>query len=73
MKTVNVILFSEMIDSVFRDEIFYPSMRALAKQMGKEHQYEGLISGSRSLLPPPGAPEVDVKAWQVQAQQKLHT
>lgn len=43
-------------------------MRALAKQMDKEHHYEVLISGTQSLLPPPGASEVDVKAWQVQAQ-----
>uniref|UniRef100_A0A3P9C5L8 Uncharacterized protein n=1 Tax=Maylandia zebra TaxID=106582 RepID=A0A3P9C5L8_9CICH len=47
------------------DEIFYPSMRALAKQMDKEHHYEVLISGTQSLLPPPGASEVDVKAWQL--------
>ncbi|XP_030575513.1 coiled-coil domain-containing protein 162 [Archocentrus centrarchus] len=50
---------------LYRGEIFYPSMRALAKQMGKEHHYEVLISGSQSLLPPPGAAEVDVKAWQL--------
>uniref|UniRef100_A0A3Q0RLX4 Coiled-coil domain containing 162 n=1 Tax=Amphilophus citrinellus TaxID=61819 RepID=A0A3Q0RLX4_AMPCI len=56
---------SNLIHSVFRGEIFYPSMRALAKQMGKEHHYEILISGSQSLLPPPGAAEVDVKAWQL--------
>lgn len=41
-------------------------MRALAQQLGKEQDYEVLISGSQSLLPPPGASEVDVKVWQVQ-------
>ena len=51
---------------LYRAEIFLPSMRALAQQMGKERDYEVLISGSQSLLPPPGASEVDVKAWQVQ-------
>lgn len=40
-------------------------MRALALQMGKERDYEVLVSGSQSLLPPPGASEIDVKAWQV--------
>ncbi|KAL3968597.1 granzyme K [Sarotherodon galilaeus] len=50
---------------LYRDEIFYPSMRALAKQMDKEHHYEVFISGTQSLLPPPGASEVDVKAWQL--------
>ncbi|XP_044023592.1 uncharacterized protein si:ch73-242m19.1 isoform X2 [Siniperca chuatsi] len=50
---------------LYRAEIFYPSMRALAQQMCKERDYEVLISGSQSLLPPPGASEVDVKAWQL--------
>ncbi|KAI3367519.1 hypothetical protein L3Q82_026373, partial [Scortum barcoo] len=50
---------------LYRAEIFYPSMRALAQQMGKERDYEVLISGSQSLLVPPGASEVDVKAWQL--------
>uniref|UniRef100_I3IW26 Uncharacterized protein n=1 Tax=Oreochromis niloticus TaxID=8128 RepID=I3IW26_ORENI len=40
-------------------------MRALAKQMDKEHHYEVFISDTQSLLPPPGASEVDVKAWQL--------
>ncbi|XP_039992863.1 coiled-coil domain-containing protein 162-like [Xiphias gladius] len=51
--------------NLYRAEIFYPSMKALAQQMGKERDYEVLISGSQSLLPPPGASEVDVKAWQL--------
>ncbi|XP_059209493.1 coiled-coil domain-containing protein 162-like [Centropristis striata] len=50
---------------LYRAEIFYPSMRSLAQHMGTERDYEVLISGSQSLLPPPGASEVDVKAWQL--------
>uniref|UniRef100_A0A3B4TWC7 Coiled-coil domain containing 162 n=1 Tax=Seriola dumerili TaxID=41447 RepID=A0A3B4TWC7_SERDU len=50
---------------LYRAEIFYPSMRALAQHMGKERGYEVVVSGSQSLLPPPGASEVDVKAWQL--------
>ncbi|XP_060918900.1 coiled-coil domain-containing protein 162 [Labrus mixtus] len=50
---------------LYRAEIFYPSMRALARHMGKEQDYEVLLSGSQSLLPPPGASEVDVKTWQL--------
>ncbi|XP_029973332.1 coiled-coil domain-containing protein 162-like [Salarias fasciatus] len=50
---------------LYRTEIFFPSMRALARQMGKERDYEALISGSQSLLPPPGASEVEVKTWQL--------
>ncbi|XP_070834690.1 uncharacterized protein [Chaetodon trifascialis] len=51
---------------LYRAEVFFPSMRALAQQMGKERDYEVFISGSQCLLPPPGASEVDVKTWQVQ-------
>ncbi|XP_029349013.1 coiled-coil domain-containing protein 162-like [Echeneis naucrates] len=50
---------------LYRAEIFYPSMKALAQNMGKDRDYEVLMSGSKSLLPPPGASEVDVKTWQL--------
>uniref|UniRef100_A0A3Q3K4T7 Coiled-coil domain-containing protein 162-like n=1 Tax=Monopterus albus TaxID=43700 RepID=A0A3Q3K4T7_MONAL len=50
---------------LYRDEIFYPSMKSLAQQMGKERDYEILVYGTQSLLPPPGAAEVDVKTWQL--------
>ncbi|XP_072221575.1 coiled-coil domain-containing protein 162 [Leuresthes tenuis] len=50
---------------LYSAEIFHPSMRALAQRMGNERDYEALISGRRSLLPPPGAAEVDVITWQL--------
>uniref|UniRef100_A0A3B5B6N4 Coiled-coil domain containing 162 n=1 Tax=Stegastes partitus TaxID=144197 RepID=A0A3B5B6N4_9TELE len=50
---------------LYRAEVFDPSMRALAQQRGKKLDYEASISASRSLLPPPGASEVDVKTWQL--------
>ncbi|XP_055361944.1 uncharacterized protein si:ch73-242m19.1 isoform X2 [Betta splendens] len=50
---------------LYRAEIFLPSMKALARQMSKEKDYDMLISGSQSLLPPPGASDVDVKTWQL--------
>uniref|UniRef100_UPI0037E99645 uncharacterized protein n=1 Tax=Semicossyphus pulcher TaxID=241346 RepID=UPI0037E99645 len=50
---------------LYRAEIFYPSMRALASHMGKARDYEVIISGGQSLLSPPGASEVDVKTWQL--------
>lgn len=52
--------------SLHRAEIFHPSMRALAQHLGTEQDYELLLSGSQSLLSPPGASELDVKTWQVQ-------
>lgn len=41
-------------------------MKALAQQVGKGRDYELLISGRQTFLPPPGASEADVKAWQVE-------
>ncbi|KAA8581911.1 coiled-coil domain-containing protein 162 [Etheostoma spectabile] len=64
-QTLRTPSFYQQFVNLYRAEIFYPSMRALAQQMGKERDYEVLISGSQSLLPPPGASEVDVKAWQL--------
>ncbi|KAG7510523.1 hypothetical protein JOB18_024247 [Solea senegalensis] len=57
-------LYQQFVN-LYRAEIFYPSMKALALTMGKERDYEVLISGSQSFLPPPGASETDVKAWQL--------
>ncbi|XP_047197601.1 coiled-coil domain-containing protein 162 isoform X2 [Hippoglossus stenolepis] len=57
-------LYQQFVN-LYRAEIFYPSMKALARQMGKERDYELLISGSRALLPPAGASETDVKTWQL--------
>lgn len=50
---------------LYRAEIFYPSMRALAQHMRQEREYEALVSGRQSLLPPAGAAEVDVRTWQL--------
>ncbi|XP_036928246.1 uncharacterized protein si:ch73-242m19.1 isoform X2 [Acanthopagrus latus] len=50
---------------LYRAEIFHPSMRALAQHLGTEQDYELLLSGSQSLLSPPGASELDVKTWQL--------
>ena len=33
--------------------------------MGKEKDYEALVSENQPLLPPAGASEIDVKTWQV--------
>ncbi|XP_047466605.1 uncharacterized protein si:ch73-242m19.1 [Mugil cephalus] len=65
VEALNTPALYQQFVKLYRAEVFYPSMRALAQQMGKERDYEALISGSQSLLPPPGAAEVDVKTWQL--------
>uniref|UniRef100_A0A8C5KU15 Coiled-coil domain containing 162 n=1 Tax=Jaculus jaculus TaxID=51337 RepID=A0A8C5KU15_JACJA len=54
--------FSELYEA----EIFYPSMKSLARQMGKEDEFEGLIISSQSTLPPKGASEIEIKTQQLQ-------
>ncbi|OBS78546.1 hypothetical protein A6R68_19055, partial [Neotoma lepida] len=54
--------FSELYEA----DIFYPSMKALARQMGKADEFEGLIIRSQSILPPKGASEIEIKTQQLQ-------
>ncbi|EGV98845.1 Transmembrane protein FLJ37396 [Cricetulus griseus] len=53
--------FSELYEA----DIFYPSMKALARRVGKEDEFEELIIRSQSILPPMGASEIEIKAQQV--------
>ncbi|XP_036448688.1 coiled-coil domain-containing protein 162 [Colossoma macropomum] len=55
----------KMFSRLYRMEIYYPSMRALAQQMEKEQEYEALLSHNQPFQAPPGAAEVDVKTWQL--------
>ncbi|XP_057617901.1 uncharacterized protein LOC130869617 [Chionomys nivalis] len=54
--------FSELYEA----DIFYPSLKSLARQMGKEDEFEGLIIRSQSILPPKGASEIEIKTQQLQ-------
>ncbi|XP_051501950.1 coiled-coil domain-containing protein 162-like [Myxocyprinus asiaticus] len=53
------------ISQLYRTEIYFPSMQALAQHMGKEKEYELVLSQNQSVQPPPGAAEVDIKTWQL--------
>lgn len=48
-----------------RTDILYPSMKAIARRMGKEDEFEELIISSQSILPPKGASEIEIKTQQV--------
>ncbi|CAH2252244.1 Hypothetical predicted protein [Pelobates cultripes] len=50
----------------YRDEIFYPTMKNIARQMGKEKEYEGLTLRTQTVLPPEGASEVEIRIRQLQ-------
>ncbi|XP_056624604.1 uncharacterized protein si:ch73-242m19.1 isoform X2 [Triplophysa dalaica] len=53
------------ISQLYRAEIYFPSMHALAQRMEKEKEYEMILSLNQSVQPPPGATEVDIKTWQL--------
>lgn len=48
-----------------RDDIFYPTMKALAWQMGTEEEFEGLTLRLQVVLPPKGASEIEIRVRQV--------
>lgn len=40
-------------------------MRAIARHLGTEEEFEGLVTSSQSILPPKEASEMEIKRWQV--------
>ncbi|XP_015211614.2 uncharacterized protein si:ch73-242m19.1 isoform X3 [Lepisosteus oculatus] len=66
VQQVNTLSLYKQFSRMYRVEILYPTMRALARQLGKEEEYERLVSDSQPVLPPVGASEVDIKKHQVQ-------
>lgn len=40
-------------------------MKAIARRMGREDEFEGLIISSQTILPPKGASEIEIKTQQV--------
>ncbi|XP_072545413.1 uncharacterized protein [Salminus brasiliensis] len=65
VEQINSAKLFKVFSRLYRMEIYYPSMRALAQQMEKEQEYEALLSHNQSFQAPPGATEVDVKTWQL--------
>ncbi|KAL0969797.1 hypothetical protein UPYG_G00232430 [Umbra pygmaea] len=65
VEQINTVKMYRQFSSLYRKEIHYPSMRALAQQMGKEMEFEALLSDNQPLLPPAGASEVDIKTCQL--------
>eukprot|EP00073_Rattus_norvegicus_P041726 XP_008771243.1 PREDICTED: transmembrane protein FLJ37396 isoform X3 [Rattus norvegicus] len=63
---VNSALLHKQVSELYEAEIFYPSMKALARQMGKDDEFEELIIRSQSILPPKGASEMEIKLQQLQ-------
>ncbi|XP_073432247.1 uncharacterized protein [Dendrobates tinctorius] len=66
VEEINTVCLYRQFCELYRDEIFYPTMKALAWQMGKEEEFEGLTLRSQLVLPPTGASEIEVRVRQLQ-------
>uniref|UniRef100_A0A8C7CRC1 Uncharacterized protein n=1 Tax=Oncorhynchus kisutch TaxID=8019 RepID=A0A8C7CRC1_ONCKI len=65
VEQINTMKIHRHFSRLYRADIQYPSMRALAQKMGKEKDFEALLSDSQPLLPPAGASEVHIKRFQL--------
>ncbi|KAM4771028.1 uncharacterized protein WCC33_002830 [Rhinophrynus dorsalis] len=65
VEKVNTTPIYKQFCELYRDEIFYPTMKAIAKKMGKEEEFEGLALRSQVVLPPKGASDVETRIWQL--------
>uniref|UniRef100_A0A8C7S3Q8 Si:ch73-242m19.1 n=1 Tax=Oncorhynchus mykiss TaxID=8022 RepID=A0A8C7S3Q8_ONCMY len=65
VEQINTMKIHRHFSRLYRADIQYPSMRALAQNMGKEKDFEALLSDSQPLLPPAGASEVHIKRFQL--------
>ncbi|XP_056422256.1 uncharacterized protein LOC130362185 isoform X2 [Hyla sarda] len=66
VEEINTLSLYRQFCELYRDEIFYPTMKALAWQMGKEEEFEGITLRSQVVLPPKGASEIEVRVRQLQ-------
>ncbi|XP_076834646.1 si:ch73-242m19.1 isoform X3 [Brachyhypopomus gauderio] len=65
VEQLNTAALFKRFSHLYRMEIYSPSMGALARQMGHAQGDEALLSHDGSFQTPAGAPEVDVKTWQL--------
>ncbi|KAM5163890.1 uncharacterized protein ACMZJ9_006474 [Mantella aurantiaca] len=66
VEEINTVYLYRQFCEMYRDEIFYPTMKIIARQMGKEGEFEGLTLRSQVVLPPKGASEIDIRVQQLQ-------
>ncbi|CAD7678215.1 unnamed protein product [Nyctereutes procyonoides] len=62
----NSLSFHKEFSELYGTDILYPSMKAIARRMGKEDEFEDIIISSQSFLPPKGASEIEIKTQQLQ-------
>ncbi|XP_069462643.1 coiled-coil domain-containing protein 162-like [Ambystoma mexicanum] len=66
VEEVNTVPLYKQFSELYRVDILYPSLKDLARQMGKEEEFEALLTSTQTILPPKGASEVDIRTRQLQ-------
>ncbi|CAM4534930.1 unnamed protein product, partial [Caretta caretta] len=54
VKDINTVPLYKQFAELYGTDILYPAMRAIARHMGTEDEFEGLVTSSQSILPPKG-------------------
>ncbi|XP_077018695.1 uncharacterized protein LOC143685039 isoform X2 [Tamandua tetradactyla] len=66
VQDINTVSLYKQFSELYETDILYPSMKAIARQMGKEDEFEELRINNQSILPPRGASEIEIKTQQLQ-------
>ncbi|XP_078503868.1 uncharacterized protein LOC144762518 [Lissotriton helveticus] len=66
VEEINSVPLYKQFSELYRVDILYPSLKALARQMGKEDAFEALLTSTQTIHPPKGASEVAIRTRQLQ-------
>ncbi|XP_010854933.1 PREDICTED: coiled-coil domain-containing protein 162-like [Bison bison bison] len=66
VQDINSPSLPKQFSELYGTDILYPSMKAIARRMGKEDEFEEILITSQSILPPKGASEIEIKTQQLQ-------
>ncbi|XP_064412378.1 coiled-coil domain-containing protein 162 [Latimeria chalumnae] len=65
VEDINTVSLQKQFSSLYRAEILYPAMKAIARQLNQEANYEGLVTDTHPMYPPKGASEVEIRTQQL--------
>ncbi|KAM9676053.1 uncharacterized protein ACBT57_004703 [Dama dama] len=66
VQDINSPCLHKQFSELYGTDILYPSMKAIARRMGKEDEFEEILITSQCILPPKGASEIEIKTQQLQ-------
>ncbi|XP_041105837.1 uncharacterized protein si:ch73-242m19.1 [Polyodon spathula] len=65
VEDINTVSLYNQFSKIYKVEILHPTMKVIARQLGKEDKFEGLVSDTQPILLPKGASEVETKTHQL--------